>query len=79
MRGFFVYEEYSARYEKVSKHVRRFWKNIELSHCKGSETLTGTANSWDNRCDYGKRAMELDDMLVKVINFLHLHDCIHAH
>lgn len=33
---------------------------------KGSEVLVGTTRSNDNRQEYGKRAMELDDMIVKV-------------
>lgn len=63
--AFFVYEEYSAKYEEVVQAPKRTHKNTK-EYGKGIETLTGAANSWDNRGEYGKRAMELYDMLFKV-------------
>lgn len=66
MRGFFVYEEYSAKYELVSKDLSQLrgpsWNSWE----RGCEMLAGAINSPDNQCEYGKRALTLDDMLVKV-------------
>ncbi|TGZ83568.1 hypothetical protein EX30DRAFT_368910 [Ascodesmis nigricans] len=67
--AFFVYEEYSAKYEEVVQAPKRTHKNTK-EYGKGIETLTGAANSWDNRGEYGKRAMELYDMLFKPIQRL---------
>lgn len=64
--AFFVYEEYSAKYQEVLKAPRRGGRDAEFAHGRGAEALIGASNSWDNRGDYGKRAMELHDMLFKV-------------
>jgi hypothetical protein len=64
--AFFVYEEYSAKYQEVVKAPRRSARSSETLREKGTEALIGASNSWDNRGEYGKRAMELYDMLCKV-------------
>ncbi|KAL7273431.1 hypothetical protein RUND412_003721 [Rhizina undulata] len=66
--GFFVYEEYSAKYEMVTEELKQHlnptsWPSRE----KGCETLASMLNSTDNQYDYGKRALTLGDMLVKPI------------
>lgn len=64
--AFFVYEEYAAKYQEVIKAPKRPSRAADKVHGKGTETLISASNSWDNRMDYGKRAMELYDMLFKV-------------
>jgi hypothetical protein len=64
--AFFVYEEYSAKYQEVIRAPKRTTKPSDTLHGKGTEALIGASNSWDNRGDYGKRAMELYDLLFKV-------------
>ena len=64
--AFFVYEEYAAKYREVAKAPRRSGKGTEYTQGGGAEALIGASNSWDNRGDYGKRALELHDMLLKV-------------
>jgi hypothetical protein len=64
--AFFVYEEYSAKYQEVIRAPKRAGKSSDTLHGKGTEALIGASNSWDNRGDYGKRAMELYDLLFKV-------------
>lgn len=64
--AFFVYEEYSAKYQEVIRAPKRTVKPSDTLHGKGTEALIGASNSWDNRGDYGKRAMELYDLLFKV-------------
>lgn len=65
--AFFVYEEYSAKYhEVINAPKRKEKKNDKNLSGKGTEALIGASNSWDNRGDYGKRAMELYDLLFKV-------------
>lgn len=66
MRGFFVYEEYSAKYELVCQDLSQFRGQSWNSWEKGCEMLAGAINSLDNQREYGKRALTLDDMLVKV-------------
>lgn len=66
MRGFFVYEEYSAKYELVSKDLNQLRRSSWNSWEKGCEMLAGAINSPDIQREYGKRALTLDDMLVKV-------------
>lgn len=46
------------------KNAHRHQLRPELG--RGLEVLTGAMNSWDNRAEYGKRALELSDMLCKV-------------
>lgn len=70
MRGFFVYEEYCAKYELVSQDLAQLRGQSWSVWEKGCETLAGAINSLDNRCEYGKRALTLDDMLVKVCGSL---------
>ncbi|KAI5843939.1 hypothetical protein DFP73DRAFT_478694 [Morchella snyderi] len=67
MRGFFVYEEYSAKYELVCQDLSQFRGQSWNSWEKGCEMLAGAINSLDNQREYGKRALTLDDMLVKPI------------
>ena len=65
--AFFVYEEYSAKYQEVVRAPKRVSNSSEtVLYGKGTEALIGASNSWDNRGDYGKRAMELYDLLFKV-------------
>lgn len=68
--AFFVYEEYSGKYQEVMKAPKRSDRSSEAFYGKGAEALIGATNSWDNRGDYGKRAMELYDMLFKPIQRL---------
>ncbi|KAA8894399.1 hypothetical protein FN846DRAFT_416655 [Sphaerosporella brunnea] len=68
--AFFVYEEYSAKYQEVLKAPKRAGRSSDNLHGKGTEALIGASNSWDNRGDYGKRAMELYDLLFKPIQRL---------
>ncbi|KAI5815090.1 Dbl homology domain-containing protein [Pyronema omphalodes] len=69
--AFFVYEEYSAKYhEVINAPKRKEKKNDKKLSGKGMEALIGASNSWDNRGDYGKRAMELYDLLFKPIQRL---------
>ncbi|KAI5785928.1 hypothetical protein EDC01DRAFT_631836 [Geopyxis carbonaria] len=70
MMAFFVYEEYAAKYQEVIKAPKRPSRATDKIHGKGTETLISASNSWDNRMDYGKRAMELYDMLFKPIQRL---------
>ncbi|RPA97540.1 hypothetical protein L873DRAFT_1790895 [Choiromyces venosus 120613-1] len=67
IRGFFVYEEYCARYELVCEKFKEFRGSSWSLREKGCETLAGAINSQDNRAEYGKRALALADMLVKPI------------
>ena len=64
--AFFVYEEYSSKYQEVIRAPKRFVSPSDALFGKGTEALIGASNSWDNRGDYGKRAMELFDLLFKV-------------
>ncbi|KAF8243783.1 hypothetical protein K440DRAFT_636790 [Wilcoxina mikolae CBS 423.85] len=68
--AFFVYEEYSAKYQEVIRAPKRAGRSSDTLHGKGTEALIGASNSWDNRGDYGKRAMELSDLLFKPIQRL---------
>lgn len=61
--AFFIYEEYSLRYNEVVNTPHR---PLHPQFSRGVEALTGALNSWDNRGEYGKRALELSDMLCKV-------------
>ncbi|PUU75562.1 hypothetical protein B9Z19DRAFT_1131105 [Tuber borchii] len=67
IRGFFVYEEYCAKYELVCEKLKEFRGSSWSLRERGCETLAGAINSQDNREEYGKRALALADMLVKPI------------
>lgn len=74
--AFFVYEEYSAMYQEVVRALaKRSVNSADALYGKGTEALIGASNSWDNRGDYGKRAMELFDLLFKVIVDCCFGDC----
>ncbi|PWW75598.1 Dbl homology domain-containing protein [Tuber magnatum] len=65
--GFFVYEEYCAKYELVCEKFKEFCGSSWSLRERGCETLAGAINSQDNKEEYGKRALALADMLVKPI------------
>ncbi|CAZ80044.1 unnamed protein product [Tuber melanosporum] len=67
IRGFFVYEEYCAKYELVCEKFKEFRGSSWSLRERGCETLAGAISSQDNREEYGKRALALADMLVKPI------------
>ncbi|KAK4251910.1 hypothetical protein C7999DRAFT_37281 [Corynascus novoguineensis] len=66
---FFIYEEYGAKYELMIKDVATAQRTIPgwASYQKGLEILASSLSSANNRDHQPRRALTIDDLLVKPI------------
>ncbi|KAI1631555.1 hypothetical protein F4809DRAFT_162956 [Biscogniauxia mediterranea] len=69
MNRFFVYEEYSAKYEVMMKDVASTHRTLPQweTYQKGLEALAASLGCTNNHLDHSKKSLTIGDLLVKPI------------
>ncbi|KAI0600211.1 hypothetical protein F4775DRAFT_75214 [Biscogniauxia sp. FL1348] len=69
MNRFFVYEEYSAKYEIMMKDVASTHRTLPQweTYQKGLEALAASLGSTNNHLDHSRKSLTIGDLLVKPI------------
>jgi hypothetical protein len=68
MHRFFIYEEYSAKYEMMVRDVASTYRTIPQwdAYQKGLEALAASLSSINNQNEHSKKSLTVGDLLVKV-------------
>ncbi|KAI5927779.1 hypothetical protein F4810DRAFT_281742 [Camillea tinctor] len=69
MNRFFIYEEYSAKYEIMMKDIASTHRTLPQweTYQKGLEALAASLGSSNNHLDHSKKSLTIGDLLVKPI------------
>ena len=67
MSNFFAYEEYCANHEIIAHDLQRHLPTLWSTYGTGIESLARSLVSLDRRCEDGRKALTVGDLLIKPI------------